>query len=215
MSKVKSILNLRHQFRTYLREPQLTADEIGLALARSGLIELCAYEDKTPTHYRETSALTDLPADEFRYRVQASLIEWCSIQGHKSRPAYLQLEEVRCAPRNTYEWTAMIYSGELEPSERKALGLPKGATDVQLQVFGELEASGRLKEIELSVSQDLTICHGEKCISATLLRFDEDAIWQALYESFDYGNYEADREGAAIDRAYDDYCDRQLDKEES
>lgn len=72
--KVKQILRLYHQFGHLMDRPKLSADEIGEALEKAGLIEWVEFDGlRKPSRYRETELLRSIPRPEFESRIAAVL----------------------------------------------------------------------------------------------------------------------------------------------
>lgn len=189
LSKVKPIRRLYHQFGTFLKSPRLDAYQICEALERARLIEVVAHVapagDPLPTHYRETARMREIAPDAFRVTVQTALR-----RGHRdAQPAFLQLNDIRCI--SDTEYSATLRAGDLELKERRALGLRGCHSEEELAVVGDVCADGRMPD--LTAGQNLTVFFRKENISITAARFDKNALNSALKETFDYVNYERER----------------------
>ena len=207
MSKIKPVRRLLHQFGSFLLSPRMSQDEIALALTKAGLITPVGFTgEERLTHYAETDALRSLPADLFRSTIQTALSRYIRVFAELPvRRAYVQLTEVTLLRGN--EWQDKVRAGDLETSERKALGLRGHEADHLLEVLGEAQGRGIRDEFEFEVFPNVSIFHGKLWIDATTARFDEVALGRTLEGQFDHLNHEADYWSSQIDEAHDRLSD--------
>jgi hypothetical protein len=205
VSRSKQVSRLTHQFGRYFDSPDLNAGQLCEAFVSAGLIEI-SFRDEygEPVLYHETEKLRKQTPDAFVTSIQRALQAYCKAQGLVLRFWYPELDH--CKLEHNSEFTATMLSCDLEPRERRALGLRRDQLDVKLEVVCGIEASGWRDETEICLSGEFSVWNPGNNTSITLSDSRFADIDSFVTDHFDYGKHDEDFISSASD--YDPTEDR-------